>query len=89
VHDAAAADEALRPYLAFWNPDNHPPLTPTLGCSVPTFTGSAADASSVAASAVNLAGTALSRGLSGGYLFAVAHTPHDVPRLVSVPRPTG
>lgn len=89
MHDAAAADESLRPYLAFWNPENHPPLTPTLGCSVPTFNGSAADACAVAASAVSLAGTALSRGVGGGYLFAAAHSPHDVPRLVTVPTPTG
>ncbi len=85
LHDAAAADPSLHPYLAFWNRENHPPLTPTVGCSVPTFHGSVADASVVAASAVSLAATALSRGLAGGYLFAAAHTPHDVPRLVTVP----
>lgn len=88
LHDAAAADEKLRPYLSFWNPENHPPLTPTLGCSVPTFNGSAADACAVAASAVSLAGAALSRRVAGGYLFAAAHTPHDVPRLVTVAAPT-
>ncbi len=84
MHDAAAADASLNPYLAFWNPDNHAPLTPTVGCSVPTFHGSAADASAIAASAVSLAATALNRGLAGGYLVAAVHTPHNVPRLVTV-----
>ncbi|NEE04610.1 ThiF family adenylyltransferase [Phytoactinopolyspora halotolerans] len=85
LHDAAATDRSLRPYLAFWNPDDHPSLTPTIGCSVPTFHGSAADASAVASTTVTLASTALSRRISGGYLFATAHAPHDVPRCVAVP----
>lgn len=85
VHDAVDGDSSLSPYLAFWNPTDHPPLTPTVGCSVPTFHGSVADASAIAAVAVSLAGTALSRQIAGGYLFAAAHSPHDVPRHVAVP----
>jgi hypothetical protein len=85
VHEAVAGDAALGAYLAFWNRDNHPPLTPTVGCSVPTFHGSVADASAVAAQAVSLAATALSRGLAGGYLFATAHSPYDAPKFIAVP----
>ena len=85
VHEAVAGDAALGPYQAFWNRDNHPSLTPTLGCSVPTFHGSVADASAVAAQAVSLAATALGRGLACGYLFAAAHSPHGVPKLLAVP----
>ncbi|MBI4884829.1 MAG: ThiF family adenylyltransferase [Actinobacteria bacterium] len=85
VHEAVAGDAALGPYQAFWNRYNHPSLTPTLGCSVPTFHGSVADASAVAAQAVSLAATALGRGLACGYLFAAAHSPHGVPKLLAVP----
>src|SRR5205085_9544552 len=70
LRDTAAADESLGPYLAFWNPESHPPLTPTIGCSVRTFHGAAADATAVASAAVGLASAALGRGLAGGYLFA-------------------
>ena len=85
VHEAVAGDAALGPYLGFWNRDNHPSLTPTVGCSVPTFHGSVADTSAVAAQAVSLAATALGRGLAGGYVFAAAHSPHDVPKFMAVP----
>ena len=84
VRETVAADQALVPYLAFWNRDNHPPLTPTLGCSVPTFHGAAADASAIAAQAISLASTALERGLSAGYLLGAAHSPYSVPRIVAV-----
>lgn len=82
---AVAADNELHPYLSFWNRDNHPSLTPTTGCSVPTFHGGAADASAVAAQAISLAAVALGRGVEAGYVFAAAHSPYSVPRLVAVP----
>jgi hypothetical protein len=85
LREAVAADSALSPYLAFWNSEDHPSLTPTVGCSVPTFHGAATDASAIAAQAISLAATALGRGLAAGYLFATAHSPHHVPRLVAVP----
>jgi hypothetical protein len=85
LRETVAADSTLRPYLAFWNRDNHPSLIPTLGCSVPTFHGAATDASAIAAQAVSLSATALVRRLAAGYVFAAAHSPHSVPRLVVVP----
>lgn len=85
LRETVAADSTLRPYLAFWDRDNHPSLIPTLGCSVPTFHGAATDASTIAAQAISLAATALERGLDAGYVFATAHSPYPVPRLVAVP----
>jgi len=87
IRDVAERDPSLSPYRIFWSHDDHPPLTPAVGCSVPTFHGSISDASAVAAAAVSLAATALGRGLAGGYLYAAAHSPHDVPRNVAVPVP--
>lgn len=81
---AAATAPRLAAYLGFWNPDNHPPLTPTLGCSVPTFHGSSADAST-AATAVTLAASALSRRVATGYLFSSPFSGIDAPHLVAVP----
>ena len=85
LRETVANESTLRPYLAFWNRDNHPSLIPTLGCSVPTFHGAATDAGAIAAQAVSLAATALGRGVAAGYLFAAAQSPHTVPRLVAVP----
>lgn len=85
LREAVAADGALGAYLAFWNRDNHPSLTPTVGCSVPTFHGAGTDASAIAAQAISLASTALGRGLATGYVFAAAHCPFEVPRLRAVP----
>jgi hypothetical protein len=85
LRETVANESTLRPYLAFWNRDNHPSMIPTLGCSVPTFHGAATDACAIAAQAVSLAATALGRGVAAGYLFAAAHSPHTVPRLVAVP----
>lgn len=83
----AAGDRSLAPFLAFWDHDAHPPLTPAPGCSVPTFHGSGADAMGIAASAVSVAALALSRRVSGGYLLALPHSPFDVPAVTSVASP--
>lgn len=85
VRDAAYADPSLKPYQAFWDREHHPPLTPTHGCSVPTFRGSVADASAVAATALTLASIALTRHVATGYLFAAAHAPYEVRSCVPVP----
>jgi hypothetical protein len=74
----------LPAFRSFWNPESHPPLTPTIGCSVPTFNGSCADSCAIASIGVSLVALALSRGVSGGYLFAAAHTPYEVPMLTKV-----
>jgi molybdopterin/thiamine biosynthesis adenylyltransferase len=81
IHVRAESDPALAPFLGFWDQAATPPITPTLGCSVPTFRGSGADLTAIAATAVNLVALALSRSLSGGYLFASPHSPHGVPHL--------
>ena len=83
----AADDRSLAPFLAFWDHDAHPPLTPARGCSVPTFHGSGADAMGIAASAVSVAALALARRVSGGYLLALPHAPFDVPAVTSIAPP--
>jgi hypothetical protein len=84
LREEATRQPSLAPFRAFWDRDNHPSLTPTLGCSVPTFHGSSADAVAVAAAAVTLAGNALNRRVACGYLFAAAHSPHDVPAHTAI-----
>ena len=88
LYKKTARDASLAPYLTFWDHDAHPPLTPAPGCSVPTFHGSAADATGVAASVVGVAAIALSRRVAGGYLLALPHTPFEVTALTSVNPPT-
>ena len=83
ARERAESESGLAPFLEFWN-ERPPPLTPTLGCSVPTFRGSAADLSAIASAGLNLAAHALGRTLSGGYLFASPHSPHHVPPVIAV-----
>ncbi len=88
-HSTNDVDEALRtrctndanltPFMTFWDHDSTPPLTPSQGCSVPTFRGSSADAAAVAADGISLIATALRRRLSGGYLFATSHSNRSLP----------
>lgn len=79
LHDHVKANAGLNPFLTFWDMRTRPPLTPALGCSVPTFNGSNADAQAIAATAASLMAAPLRRGVSGGYLFATPHSPHAVP----------
>jgi len=88
LHRQTINDPNLAPYGTFWDHDAHPPLTPALGCSVPTFHGSAADAMGIAASAVSVAAIALSRQVPSGYLLALPHSPFETSALVSVHPPT-
>lgn len=83
MHERVAGDPMLTAYSGFWNTATPPPMVPAIGCSIPTFRGSAADVCSVAATAVTLAATALARGVPGGYLFTAAHAPFDIPPRVS------
>lgn len=85
LQQTALARPDLRPFRTFWDPNHHAPLTPTLGCSVPTFNGSSADSCAIASSAVTLAAHALSRSIATGYLLASPHTPYDVPPVTRVP----
>ena len=70
------SEDPLAPFRQFWNPDKAPPLTPSPGCSVPTFRGSGADAAAVAADAVSLIAVAFRRCATGGYVFGAAHANH-------------
>lgn len=80
----AASDPRLTALRTFWVRDAHPPLTPSRGCSVPTFHGSGTDAMGIAASALSVAAIALSRQIAGGYLISVPHSPYDTPALTCV-----
>lgn len=83
LHEIVRGDAHLAAYGSFWNTAAVPPLVPTAGCSVPTFRGSGADVSVVAATAISLAAIALGRDVPAGYLFAASHAPFDVPPRVS------
>ena len=83
VREHAESEPDLAPFLGLWD-QQPPPLTPTLGCSVPTFRGSGADLSAIASTGLNLAAHALARSLSGGYLFAAPHSSHRVPARIDV-----
>ena len=74
------ADPALELYHTLWQEplDGHE-LTPTRGCSVPTFHGSAADLAAVAACLVNLLALHLTTPESGTHLIALPHSPGSGP----------
>ena len=84
LHRKAQQNPILKPYLAFWQTDDRPPLVPTPGCSVPTFHGSAADAMSIAATTVNLSAIILDRKCSGGYLFSTPYSAYEALPLTEV-----
>jgi len=67
-------DPALELYQPLWQEplDGHE-LTPTRGCSVPTFHGSAADLAAAAACLVNLLALHLTAAASGTHLIALPH----------------
>ncbi|MFI1358319.1 ThiF family adenylyltransferase [Streptomyces sp. NPDC020898] len=69
------AEPALEPYHPLWTePQPGDEIRPTLGCSVPTFHGSAADLVGVTANLVTLLGSQLLRPVSGTHLCAQPHT---------------
>jgi hypothetical protein len=74
------ADPALELYHTLWQEplDGHE-LTPTRGCSVPTFHGSAADLAAVTACLVNLLALHLTTPESGTHLIALPHAPGSGP----------
>lgn len=91
LDDAARAHAhetpALAPFAGFWHHDAVPPVTPTKGCSVPTFRGSSADTATISAIGLSLLSLAMRRRVSGAYLFAAPHSPYDVPSRVDIPAP--
>ena len=74
------ADPALELYQPLWRePLDGDELTPTRGCSVPTFHGSAADLAAVAACLLNLLALHLTTPASGTHLIALPHAPGPGP----------
>lgn len=68
------ANQGLELYHALWrNALDGDELTPTRGCSVPTFHGSSADLAAVAATLVTFLGMHLSTPTSGTHLIALPH----------------
>lgn len=66
---------SLEPYRVFWRDmDPVEALIPTLGCSVPTYHGSAADLAAVSSTALNFICRHLSGGLAGSHLFALPYS---------------
>ncbi|GAA4009579.1 ThiF family adenylyltransferase [Streptomyces plumbiresistens] len=97
------AAPGLEPYHPLWTePQPGDEITPTRGCSVPTFHGSAADLAGVTANLVTLLGTQLRQPVSGTHLCAQPHTgtqpayyfvpytphPDDPPAPAPVPAPS-
>jgi hypothetical protein len=80
------ADGSLELYQCLWNSDHADELTPTRGCSAPTFHGSAADVAVVAGTLTSLIGSHL-RGtaVSGTHLVA-SPTADAGPRHRFLPR---
>lgn len=78
-------DGTLEAFHRFWTePTKGDQLVPEVGCSVPTFNGSAADLASVAGSLVSLLGQSLQSGAPGVHLLAAAHAGGG-PRHVFLP----
>ncbi len=89
--EAAKTAKALEPFQELWgtDADTHE-IIPTRGCSTPTFHGSAADLSAVAASLASILGSHLGSAdpLSGTHLISLPHgeagpVRHFVPFTVS------
>ena len=79
--DVVLGDAALELYQSLWQePLEGHELTPTRGCSVPTFHGSAADLAAVAACLVNLLAMQLSSPTSGTHLIALPYAGGSAPR---------
>jgi hypothetical protein len=69
----ATAD--LEAYRTFWtDPGSGDELTPTRGCSAPTFHGSAADMAGVAGTLLSVIGLSMQAKLSGTHLVALPHS---------------
>ncbi|WP_019180156.1 ThiF family adenylyltransferase [Microbacterium yannicii] len=66
-------DPTLEDYHSMWSAGTHGFLTPTRGCSVPTFHGSAADVAAAAGVMLSLLGTQLVSPATGVHLFTLPH----------------
>ncbi|PKW25738.1 ThiF family adenylyltransferase [Phycicoccus duodecadis] len=75
VGNEVKAKRDLQAYRVFWEDmDPAEALIPTLGCSVPTYHGSAADLAAVSSTATNLVCRHLGGGVAGSHLFALPHS---------------
>ena len=64
----------LEDFHGFWSPlDKSEQLVPAIGCSTPTFHGSAADLAALAGSFVSLIGSHIGAGASGTHLIRSSH----------------
>jgi hypothetical protein len=73
--NAVRADSELEPFHELWGATDADEIIPTRGCSAPTFHGSAADLSGVAASLTSLLGSHLGSDepISGTHLISLPH----------------
>jgi hypothetical protein len=79
VGEKVLADGKFESFHVFWSDvSSEDELTPTRGCSVPTFHGSAADMAAVAATLVSLLGCHLEieGSTPGSHLIALPHSPN-------------
>ncbi|MFJ9390062.1 ThiF family adenylyltransferase [Nocardioides sp. NPDC101246] len=79
IDNAAGAqtrvDADLEAYRIFWtDPGSGDELTPTRGCSAPTFHGSAADMAGVAGTLLSVIGLSMQAKFSGTHLTALPHS---------------
>lgn len=69
------ANADLEAYRTFWtDPGSGDELTPTRGCSAPTFHGSAADMAGVAGTLLSVIGLSMQAKISGTHLVALPHS---------------
>lgn len=72
---AVAHASELEGYRAFWaEPGTDDELTPTRGCSAPTFHGSAADMAAIAGTLLTFVGLSVQADASGAHLVALPHS---------------
>lgn len=72
---AVARASELEGYRAFWaEPGTDDELTPTRGCSAPTFHGSAADMAAIAGTLLSVISLSIQADNSGAHLIALPHS---------------
>lgn len=73
--ETVTARADLEPFHTFWaEPAPGSELTPTPGCSVPTYHGSAADLAVIAGTAVTIVGQHLQGAATGSHLFSAPYS---------------
>lgn len=73
--DIVTGTAELEAYRTFWTePGAGDELTPTRGCSAPTFHGSSADMAGVAGSLLSVVGLSMQAAITGTHLIALPHS---------------